>query len=228
MSMPYTLIRTSRRTLALVIDSSGSLIVRAPRRMPLREIEAFITLKEHWILKKKESAQERSKQQTTQALHEASTLSVGGEALTVSAADVSFAFVYHGTLLLPSAQPLHKALTTWLLGRAEVLLTPLVAAQEARTGLHAMSLHFSSARTRWGSMNAAGAMRLNIALLLCPTEIIDYVIVHELAHLRHPNHSSTFWALVEQLMPDYRQQRAWLKRNQHLIQWLHPPLTSGT
>lgn len=67
--------------------------------------------------------------------------------------------------------------------------------------------------TRWGSCSAGGTLSLNCLLMLCPTEVLDYVIIHELCHLRHPNHSRTFWDEVEKHMPSYREAKTWLKEN---------------
>ena len=68
-------------------------------------------------------------------------------------------------------------------------------------------------RTRWGSCSAKGNLNFNCLLMLCPKEVQDYVMVHELCHRKELNHSARFWAEVERVMPDYREARAWLKRH---------------
>ena len=68
-------------------------------------------------------------------------------------------------------------------------------------------------RTRWGSCSGKKNLNFNCLLMLTPTEVIDYVVVHELCHLKEMNHSKDFWAEVERVLPDYRERRLWLKRN---------------
>jgi predicted metal-dependent hydrolase len=77
-------------------------------------------------------------------------------------------------------------------------------------------------KSRWGSCSSAGVINLNWKILIAPLAVIDYLIVHELAHLRHHNHSPTFWRLVEHFQPDYMSQEKWLKANQHLAEFLDP------
>jgi hypothetical protein len=85
-------------------------------------------------------------------------------------------------------------------------------------GFQFQRLAVNGARTRWGSCGIRGSLNFTWRLIMAPEPVIDYVIVHELAHLRVRNHSSQFWDLLEKLMPEYRQARAWLKQNGHLLE----------
>lgn len=79
-------------------------------------------------------------------------------------------------------------------------------------GVFPKRLRVGDQRTRWGSCSARGTISLNWRLIMAPPEVLDYIVVHELAHLREMNHSSRFWSVVEQHCPDYRVQEAWLKQ----------------
>jgi hypothetical protein len=85
------------------------------------------------------------------------------------------------------------------------------------TGLSPAKIRISGARTRWGSCSAGGTVSFNFRLALCPDQVIDYVIVHELLHLAEPNHSSRFWEKVAAIVPDHRSHRHWLRENGRLL-----------
>jgi predicted metal-dependent hydrolase len=72
-------------------------------------------------------------------------------------------------------------------------------------------------KTRWGSCSSRGNINFNWRIVMAPPEIMDYLVIHELCHMRIPNHSSLYWQLVEQFMPEYRQRRDWLKHNSRLL-----------
>ena len=78
-------------------------------------------------------------------------------------------------------------------------------------------IKISSAKTRWGSCSSQRNINLSWRLIMAPIEVIDYVIVHELAHLFELNHSQRFWNIVESILPNYKQQKLWLKKNGHLL-----------
>jgi hypothetical protein len=81
-------------------------------------------------------------------------------------------------------------------------------------GVRHEQIQIRNQKTRWGSYSPkTGTLSLNFRLLMAPEEIIDYVLVHELAHAEHPNHGPRFWRLVEQYVPDYEAKNEWLKEN---------------
>jgi len=80
-------------------------------------------------------------------------------------------------------------------------------------GFEVKKIRISSARTRWGSCSTRGTLSFTWRLILAPQDVVDYVVVHELCHLRELNHSKNYWALVEEIMPDYKVRRAWLKKH---------------
>jgi predicted metal-dependent hydrolase len=95
-----------------------------------------------------------------------------------------------------------------------------IALWSARMNLHPQQIALSSARTRWGSCTSAGVVRLNWRLMQAPASVIDYVVIHELAHLAEMNHSARFWALVAAVCPNWKAERTWLKQHgSALLAW---------
>lgn len=209
MTEPYQLIRSDRRTLSVSINGEGAVVVRAPRRMPKGEIEAFLHEKRRWIEEKQ--ALVRSQAVGRFVPEDGACLPWLGGALTVRRCRVPEAVEEAGVLLVPDESDALMYIRKWRRARAQDVLIPRVQLWAQRTGLAPQSLAFGEARTRWGSMSRAGAMRLNLALMHCPMELIDYVIVHELTHLVEMNHSPAFHARVRATLPDADARRARLK-----------------
>ena len=106
---------------------------------------------------------------------------------------------------------LRDAVQRWLQQQARALFETRIAHYAAAMGVQVTRLRLSSARTRWGSASSDGSVRLNWRLIHFPLATLDYVVVHELAHLHEMNHSPAFWAIVRAVMPDYEQRRRTLK-----------------
>ncbi len=104
-----------------------------------------------------------------------------------------------------------RQLEQWFRGQAEDVLQDRVRKFSGLMGLECRSLQVRFYKSQWGNCSIKGDIKLNWRLILAPLEVLDYVVVHELSHIRHHNHSRAFWALVAHTMPDYKTQRAWLK-----------------
>lgn len=97
--------------------------------------------------------------------------------------------------------------------KASARILPRVAHFAPIIGVDYARITLRFQRTLWGSCTSRGNLSFNALLVLCPDEVLDYVIIHELCHRKHPDHSKAFWAEVEKYMPTYRQAKAWLKEN---------------
>ena len=115
---------------------------------------------------------------------------------------------------LPKAPAL---LAAWYKNQARLILTERTDHFAQQFGLKYRSIRITSARTRWGSCSQLNALSFTWRLVMTPIEIVDYIVVHELAHVVEKNHSRAFWSQVERMLPDYRIRRKWLKTNGRLL-----------
>ncbi|TJZ79048.1 M48 family metallopeptidase [Chitiniphilus eburneus] len=207
-TLEYTITRSSRRSIGLRIDARG-LVVQLPTRAPLAEAERVLRLKLDWVLK---HLQARPSVALAPALAEGDCVSWLG-APRMLQLGATRARLTDDSLWLstPDAARLPVALTQFLQRSARGYFAERVQTWSGRMGLTPRRLLLTSARGRWGSCSATGDIRLNWRLMQAPAEVIDYVVIHELAHLAELNHSPRFWALVERVCPDWRRQRGWLK-----------------
>nr|WP_246481034.1 SprT family zinc-dependent metalloprotease [Motiliproteus sediminis] len=109
-------------------------------------------------------------------------------------------------------------ISQWYQQQAEQRWPALLDAWSERTGLTPTGLKIRPYKSRWGACTAAGLVSLNTQLMQAPVAVQEYVIVHELCHLRHLNHSPAYWALVQQWCPDYARRRRWLRQQGNLLQ----------
>jgi predicted metal-dependent hydrolase len=110
-----------------------------------------------------------------------------------------------------------RVLSGWLRRQARLEAKALMAQYGPCHGLMARGLVIKAHRTLWGSCTARGVVNLNWRLILAPPTVLEYVVVHELCHLRHRHHQPPFWRLVAEILPDYGRERRWLRANGHLL-----------
>ena len=213
--VPYVLRRARRRTIGLTIDHRG-LRVGAPHRAALSDVETLIRKHGSWVAQKLDEWRDR-RRPAPLCIAEGTRLPYLGSWLQIrlAAGNTLASWTQEDlptlTLRLRSPDDAERLLGKALRQKALELFAPRLAHHAARIGIAAPRLALSSARTRWGSCSLKTGIRLNWRLIHCPEHIIDYVIVHELAHLREMNHGQRFWAIVGHYCPDYRLARDTLK-----------------
>ncbi len=210
-----------RRTIALRIDSGG-LTVNAPARAPLHRLEAVLADKAGWVRDKLALMRERRLPERLWRDGESLPLLGGEVRLTVVSGRARAApLLADGQLRVEAADARDAAairakVVKWYRATALADFTGRVARYAALLGVPLPPLSLSNAASRWGSCNARGAVRLNWRLVKAPPHLIDYVVAHELAHLRHLDHSPAFWSTVALLYPSCLAARRELKSNGHL------------
>ncbi|EXI69807.1 MAG: hypothetical protein AW08_00300 [Candidatus Accumulibacter adjunctus] len=215
-TVAYVLRRSPRRTIGLSIDHRG-LRVGAPPRAPLHEVESLLLRHGEWIGRKLDEWHAR-RPERLQAITDGLQLPFLGQTLTIRLASGGKRCLWHrhagGAILslclrAPAEAP--RVLERALRERARELFSERLAHYAAVLEVPQPRLSLTAARTRWGSCSARNGVRLNWRLLHFPLPVIDYVVVHELAHLREMNHSPRFWAIVAAACPDWQALRAELR-----------------
>jgi predicted metal-dependent hydrolase len=225
-AVDYELKRSARRSIGFMIDDFG-LHVTAPRRATLPDIDNAIRAKQRWILTK---LQERGERRATRA-ERAPVCWEDGARLPYLGADIILRLqpaarshcvfdpetreLQIGVTPGLSEWQLKERVKLWFQAEAKRLFAERLDLYAPRLGVHYRSLTLSSAGTRWGSCTIAGNIRLNWRLIHYAPALIDYVVAHELAHLREMNHSPRFWAVVGSVFADYDGARLELRRRSH-------------
>lgn len=212
--------RSARRRSIGIKVHRGEVTVSAPAHASMSEIRAFVAQKTRWITKHLELQRNSLSQQTVVKLGPGADLPFLGEVLRLEATGPAVGVVRLEDRLLIGADPqLYKPkIARWLAGQAQAYLPGRIKALAPLMNVEPRGFSVRFYKSRWGSCNRRGELQFNWLLMMAPPVVVDYVVVHELAHLRHFNHSPAFWQLVASAMPDYATHRAWL-RQQTLLAW---------
>ncbi len=210
------IIRTKRRTIALIIDQDARLIVRAPLRSTRKQIESLVEQKAGWIQSKQELVRTTYGRFTPKEYRNGEEFYFLGKTYRLAIVEntdnpirlVDRFYLSHA--MLPHAE---RVFTGWYTTQAKQVIPERVQLYATRLGYEYRQIKITSARTRWGSCSPRGSLNFSWRLVMAPMPAIDYVVVHELVHLNEKNHSRRFWAKVEAILPEYAQQVRWLKIN---------------
>jgi predicted metal-dependent hydrolase len=193
-----------------VIPGKGLEVV-LPRGSTLREAATFVRRERDWVLRQLDALRvvgDADLAHGAQVPYLGSTLVVrlagGASNRARRAGDVLHVTRREGS-------PAHAVVERWYRTEARRVLRERVLAHAATLGVEIGRIAVKDTRSRWGSCSSKGNLNFSWRLLLAPWEVLDYVVAHEVAHLKEMNHSPRFWAIVEQLCPDYRVHRAWLR-----------------
>ena len=227
-TVAYELRRARRKSIGFIVGSDG-LVVSAPRWVGRGDVDAALQEKARWILAKLQEQDERARRLAQAKVEwcDGTTIPFLGESVIVVLDTRSTGAVLHtapDTLpgvprltlhvgLPQSAAPeqIRDAVQSWLQRQAKRLFEERCRHFAAQLGVRMTRLSLSSATTRWGSAGADGAIRLHWRLVHFAMPTIDYVVAHELAHLREMNHSAAFWDVVRSVVPDYERARGSLR-----------------
>lgn len=240
MTIPYQIIRSSKRKTVGLQVKKGNVVVRAPYYVNEKQIANLIEQKQHWLNKHVE--RQREKVSFPTKFKDQSVLLIEGKPKKLV---VKF---YEQNCYTPKAQTkiiieeehqlklylalkfkeageaelskkIKSQLEYWLKSKAESLIEESLKFHSESMGLSYSSIKIRQYKSRWGGCNSKGQLSFNYLLAMTPRRVIDYVVVHELSHLIHLNHSQDFWLLVGKYLPNYHEAKNWLKENQSRLVW---------
>jgi hypothetical protein len=224
----YDLIRSARTTIGITIKPGGSMIVRAPSNVTDEAIAKVLAQKASWISSKVEAlSKSQPLQKERRTFSTGDVVTCAGEHYNLdiqrSPDEKAYASASGTTLLLkvpfspPTGRPKQTAaravLVAWYREEARILITRRAMQVAQRIGVEFQRIAIRDQKTKWGSCSSNNNLNFNWRILLAPPPVMDYIIVHEVCHLRVHDHSKAFWKLVGSIVPDYATKRSWLRQN---------------
>lgn len=210
---PHKIIKSKRRTLSLSINENAELIVRAPNQISNKKIEEFIIEKSKWINKNKNLMQSRINEMNN---IDSNYLFLGNIYPLIKVYENPNKIDFNGTEFITSIENQDKfkaSLKSWYKIKFKEIAIPRLNYFSDKYNLKINQVRFKNQKTLWGSCSSKNNINLNYLLVMAPMLVIDYVIIHELVHTVHKNHSENFWNAVEAIMPDYKKAKKWLNKN---------------
>lgn len=222
----YHLRFSNRKTIALQVRN-GEVRISGPHQVSKLELEKWLESKLDWVRTKLDEQQQYQQQiPRRQYIHGELWPFMGQQIrLLVQRGKKKSFHVNGGELLItlsersfkPEAERIASILTDWYKLQAIEILEKKTQQICAELGAQCSAVRLKRTRSKWGHCTPRGVIQYNWLIIQAPEWIIDYLVIHECCHLIHPNHSSTYWDLVAQLMPNYKQAKQWLKHNGHQL-----------
>jgi hypothetical protein len=223
--MSYTLIRSHKRkkTLSIQVDTNGTVLVRVPFRTLQTDIDRFLKEKSEWLQKIIGRQQKHNHDRQARSFIPGERFPYLGKNYDLKIhdqSDLDGALTFTGREFLLGRDAVRGArilFHLWYQKQARMHLEERVRCLSGLLGLFPRGVAVNNGRSRWGSCSPDDRLTFAWRLIMAPAEIIDYVVVHELCHMKIRNHSRDYWWLVEHILPDHRKRRIWLRDHGHLL-----------
>ena len=216
----YTLTRSKRKTVAIYIRN-GFVDVRAPLKMPKKDIDKFIIAKEKWITKKLTSSVQQVSKQKRFTLDYGDIILCRNKPHTIIAQIGNDYWYEDGYFYIPPGLTPNEIKQICIIiytNIAKNILTEKTQSFAARMSVEPASIRISNAKAQWGCCTVKKKISFSWRLIMADDDVIDYVVVHELAHIIEMNHSKKFWDIVMSVIPDYKDLRHRLKDLQQRLE----------
>lgn len=213
----YRLIRKKRKTLSIKVQKDGAIVVSVPIFCPQSEIDAFLRKNTAWIERKR--AEVLSQKNRRLAFVDGEKVPFFGTEYPIRLVDASKATLSDGAICLPAVSP-RAGLEKLYRRELTLFLSHAISVYEEKMNIRPTGVRITSARTRWGSCSGKNSLSFSFFLAMCEPSAIEYVVVHELCHIVHKDHSPRFWAAAESFFPACRAERAYLKAHAYFMDLL--------
>tara|TARA_A100001234_G_scaffold89040_1_gene78498 strand:+ start:3619 stop:4383 length:765 start_codon:yes stop_codon:yes gene_type:complete len=214
------IIRSERKSLEIQISVEGHIIVRAPMNESMESIERYIEEKKFYLLRTQQITKAKYLNDLHKRYEEGETFLYLGKERPLKIVDnKSIPLKYeNGTFYLSSAfiKLANKVFIDWYKDSAREYISNLTNRFSKLYDINFNKIIITNAYSQWGSCSGNGNLNFSWRAILIPHEVISYLVVHELAHIVHHNHSDDYWVQVERMMPDYIKYENWLKKNDHI------------
>jgi len=212
------LVRSKRRTIAIIVTQDAQLIVRVPFGIKNNTIKDFVSRKSKWILRKQEEARIKCRNNKPKQFVNGENFLYLGKSYPFKIVESDY-IVLTDSLEFPGRWLAHAGiyLKEWFKSQLLKIIIERVCLYSEMTNLEYKSVKITNAKKRFGSCNPNGSLNFSWRLIMTPLSVIDYLVVHELVHLEEKNHSKNFWNKVKIILPNYKLSEKWLKNNNHLL-----------
>ena len=227
--LPYAIRRSARRkkTVAVTVDPSGDVLLVAPEHFSASRLDAVVRRKAAWIVRRRRHVQSHDPPPSPREFVSGESIQYLGRhyRLKVHPNEAGEAKLRGGWLHVPAPagaqQTAHvrAALVSWFRRHAAERLPERVEAWRSRAGVAKPRVVIADQQKRWGSCDRGGTIRLNWRIIQAPMRLVDYVVVHELVHLRHRGHGRDYWQALGRVMPDYERRREDLRQRGGGLAW---------
>lgn len=210
----YKVVKSNRKSMSIGIDDYCNITIRIPYAINMKQVEKFVCSKLTWINKQISIKKERLEKSHISDFSDGAKLRFLGQLyeLSVTPLASNSIKIIGDKLMFPKKDfdNVTLKITNWYKKQFRTIVTERVNHYKDNHGFEYKDIRLSSAKTRWGSCSSKKSLNFNWRLVMAPIEVIDYIVVHELCHTVHLNHSKDFWNLVKSICPDYKKQTAWL------------------
>ena len=225
-TISYTVVKSNRRKTSQITVDKDSVVVRTPVSKRMAEIKEIVDGKKQWIFRKQLQFQKQRSVVQKPTFISGSKLSYLGRNITLKILKnrkTEAVTLKKDTITISikskriSKNTIKKLYQKWLMKKATKLFETKVAKLSKKVKLKPSKINIKDLKNRWGSATSDNTINLNMNLIKAPSSVIDYVILHELCHLKIKGHSDKFWSMVKKYMPNYEDQRRWLEINDVIV-----------